>query len=228
MKWIFTFFILIGYTANAQWKSYRLTNNDRDTINCIDDKDLKQGKWVIKVESLRGEPGYDEEGIYKDGKKEGTWRCYSSMGDLYAVERFRWGNKNGKSQYFNISGLVREESWKAVNPENPYDTVDVYDPLDPLKVEQKLVKMEGSAVKHGDWKFYESTSGKLIKKESYILGKLEVPKLAAAQSSESGPINIANIKPEEPPKKAKPKEVLEFEKKTGRKKAKVMDGSTGL
>ena len=228
MKWIFTFFILIGYTANAQWKSYRLTNNDRDTINCIDDKDLKQGKWVIKVESLRGEPGYDEEGIYKDGKKEGTWRCYSSMGDLYAVERFRWGNKNGKSQYFNISGLVREESWKAVNPENPYDTVDVYDPLDPLKVEQKLVKMEGSAVKHGDWKFYESTSGTLIKKESYILGKLEVPKLAAAQSSESGPINIANIKPEEPPKKAKPKEVLEFEKKTGRKKAKVMDGSTGL
>ncbi len=71
------------------------------------------------------------------------------MGDLFAVERYRWGNKDGKNQYYSISGPIREESWKAVNPLNPYDTVDVIDPVDPSKVERRVVKIEGNAVKHG-------------------------------------------------------------------------------
>lgn len=228
MKWFFALLCFITISANAQWKSYRLTNNDRDTINRIDEKDRKQGKWVIKVESLRGEPGYDEEGIFIDGKKEGVWRCYTSIGDLFAVERFRWGNKDGKCQYFSISGLTREESWKAVNPDNPFDTVDVFDPIDPMKVERKVVKMEGSSVKHGPWKYYESTSGALIKTENYILGKLEIPRAVSDEKVASGPINVSDLQPAEPPKKVIPKEVKEFQKKNGRKKIKVLDGSTGL
>lgn len=221
--------IMTGFCANAQWKSYRLTHNDRDTINCVDEQDHKQGKWVIKVDGLRGEPGYDEEGIFKDGKKEGIWRCYTSIGDLYAVERFRWGNKDGKSQYFNIAGnLLREESWKSVNPENPYDTVDVYDPVDPMKVERKVVKIEGSSVKHGTWKFFESGSGILLKSENYILGKIEVPRPVVAENTESAPASVIDVKPAAAPKKVIPKEVQAFEKKTGRKKVKVQDGSTGF
>ena len=224
MKWMLALLFLVGFAANGQWKTYRLVNNDRDTINCIDNEDRRQGRWVIKVEGLRGEAGYDEEGEYKDGKKEGMWRCYTSLGDLSAVERFRWGNKDGKSQYFNIAGLLREESWKAVNPENPYDTVDVYDPIDPTKVEQKRVKIEGTAVKHGQWKYFESGSGGLLKTENYILGKIEVPRPAvavvAADSTVAQPLKV--------PDKVKPPAVLEFEKKNAKKKIKVLDGSTGL
>ena len=47
----------------AQYKSYQLTVS-HDTLNAIDKKDQKQGKWVIHIEELRGEPGYDNEGIY--------------------------------------------------------------------------------------------------------------------------------------------------------------------
>ena len=137
MKWLLILFLFISTAVSAQkWKSYRLTSNN-DTINCIDYNDLKQGKWSVKVDGLRGEPGYEEEGIYKDGKKEGVWRAYTQMGDLYAVERYRWGNKDGRSEYYTLAGLVREESWKAVNPENPYDTVDVYDPYDPTRYSVK-------------------------------------------------------------------------------------------
>lgn len=224
MKWMLALLMLVGFAANGQWKTYRLVNNDRDTINCIDNEDRRQGRWVIKVEGLRGEAGYDEEGEYKDGKKEGMWRCYTSLGDLSAVERYRWGNKDGKSQYFNIAGLLREESWKAVNPENPYDTIDVYDPIDPTKVEQKRVKIEGTAVKHGQWKYFESGSGGLLKTENYILGKIEVPRPAvavvAADSTVAQPLKV--------PDKVKPPAVLEFEKKNAKKKIKVLDGSTGL
>ena len=134
---------------------------------------MKQGKWAIKIESLRGEPGYQENGVFKDDKKEGTWRTFSLMGDLLAVENYRWGNKDGKSQYYSLTGPVREESWKAVNPDNPYDTVDVYDPIDPYKVARQVVKIEGSSVKHGTWKFYDTQSGEVVKSENYFLDKIE-------------------------------------------------------
>ena len=41
----------------AQYKSYKL-NAEGDTLNAIDKKDMKQGKWVIHVEPLRGPVGY--------------------------------------------------------------------------------------------------------------------------------------------------------------------------
>lgn len=225
MKIIFFLLFLISFAANAQWKSYRLTNSG-DTINCIDNKDLRQGKWAIKVEGLRGEPGYDEEGIYKDGKKEGIWRVYTTMGDLAALESYRWGNKNGKSQYYNIAGIVREESWKAVNPENPFDTVEVFDPIDPYKVERKVVKIEGTTVKHGTWKYYESGSGTLIKTENYFLDKVVDPGKAYAADGSVIPSDSTDVKITKASPKIVPKEVTDFEKKIGKKKVKVIDGRT--
>lgn len=223
MKWLFLSILFISFSAVAQWKSYRLTN-DGDTINCIDKTDLKQGKWSVKKDEVRGEPGYQEEGVYKDGKKEGTWRSYTAMGDLFAVERFRWGNKDGKSQYYSISGPVREESWKAVNPANPYDTVDVIDPVDPAKVERRVIKIEGSTVKHGTWKYYDNTSGEITKTENYFLDKLQDTKKSAANGT--GFLSDSTSATVKAPAKIKPKEVLDFEKKIGKKKVKVIDGTT--
>jgi hypothetical protein len=183
---------------------------------------LKQGKWVVRKEGLRGEPGYEEEGIYIDGKKEGIWRLYTQMGDLFAVERYRWGNKDGLNQYFDIAGLIREESWKAVNPANPYDTVDVYDPVNPSKVFMKVVKIEGTSVKHGKWRYYDSQTGRIVKSESWFLDKIEDPNAFANLSSQ-----VADTTTKKPVAKVKPKEVAEFEKKLGKKGKKVIDARTG-
>lgn len=220
MKGMFFLMLIISFAGKAQYKSYRLSNNG-DTINVIDKNDLKQGKWAVKTEGLRGEPGYEEEGIYKDGKKEGTWRIYTTMGDLFAIERYRWGNKDGKNQYYSIQGIVREESWKAVNPLNPYDTIDVIDPVDPSKVERRVVKIEGSSVKHGTWKYFDNSNGTISKTENYFLDKLEEPsKMLAADG------NAYASDSTKTPKKVVPKEVLDFEKKIGKKKIKVIDGRT--
>lgn len=223
MKWLIVSVFFISFSASAQWKSYRLMNNG-DTINCIDKNNYKQGRWSVKVDGVRGEPGYQEEGVYKDGKKEGTWKVYTTMGDLFAVERYRWGNKDGKSEYYSILGPVREESWKAVNPANPYDTIDVVDPVDPSKVERRVIKIEGSSVKHGTWKYYDNSTGMIVKTENYFLDKLQQPQNIANASNDNSSGDSTNSKSVK--SKVVPKEVLEFEKKIGKKKVKVIDGST--
>ena len=224
MKFFIIPFLLLSFGGYAQCKSYQL-NAKRDTVNCIDQKDLRQGMWVNRYESLRGEPGYEEEGLYKDGKKESVWRLYSLMGDLVAVERFRWGNKDGISQYYSIAGIIRQESWKAVNPDNPYDTVDVPDPLDDGRVQRVVVKMEGSSVKHGTWKFYQPGTGELSKTENYFLDKLEDPNKKFFDTA-GGEVLKDSI--DKPKPKVKPAAVLEFEKKNaGKKTIKTIDGRTG-
>lgn len=223
MRWIFLLVLLISFNAYSQCKDYIISVKG-DTLNCTDLQGLRQGKWLIKYSQVRGEPGYEEEGEYRDGKKEGVWRQYSLEGDLIGVENFRWGHKNGVSQYFTRNGeLLREESWRAVNPLNPYDTVEVPDwEKDPLGLITKMaiVKLEGSTVKHGHWKFYQPQTGMVMKTEMWVLGQIDTgPKkddlLASDPDKEKKPVT-------------KPKEVMDFEKKnSGKKKVKVRDGRTG-
>ncbi len=222
----FCFFCING---TAQCKDF-LIGVKGDTLNCKDTRGLKQGKWVNRVEELRGEPGYEEEGTYNNDLKEGTWRVYTLQGDLIGVENYRWGHKHGKQQYFNTMGdIVREESWLANNPDNPTETVEVFDINDPGKVYLVEVKMEGSTVPHGIWIFYEQGTGKVSKKENYILGKLD-----DGTGTGNGMIKKAEEdeiqtkgKKEEVKTKPKPKEVMEFEKKNaGKKKVKLRTGQT--
>jgi hypothetical protein len=215
MRWISVLLLLFSLQGFSQWKDYKL-NANRDTLNRVDMKGLKQGEWVNRVESLRGEPGYEEEGVYVNSRKEGEWRLYTLMGDLVGIENYKWGNKDGLSKYFNMHGdLVSEQSWRAINPDKQYDTIEVED-IDRLNsYKTVIVKNEGAGIKHGTWKYY--SGGSIVRTEIYTLGKLEGDKGATA-----------NTAPGEKKAVAKPKEVLEFEKKnSGKKKVKYKDGSTG-
>ncbi len=204
----------------SQCKTYRLTSN-RDTINCIDFNNYKQGKWIVRVEELRGEPGFEEEGVFKNNLKEGKWRKYSLMGDILAVENFRWNNKDGIQQYFYQNEIEHQESWRAVDPSKKYDTIDVADPDNPDKIEKKIIKVEAYSQKHGVWKYYQYGS---VKTETYVFDSLFNP---------TSPINktiaaTAKDSTQQKPAVAKPKQVEEFDKKNSKKKnIKVRDGRTG-
>jgi hypothetical protein len=204
---------LIGLRAYTQWKDYTIGPKG-DTLNCLDKMDRKQGRWVNHFDEVRGEPGYEEEGIYKDNRKEGTWRLYSLQGDLTGLEYYKWGNKDGVCQYFGISGaLLREEGWRALNPDKQYDTLVVED-IDHLdKYKTVIVKNEGVAIRDGVWKFYDPSTGMVAMTDTYTLGKLE--KHQAVQHATADSAQAV----------AKPKEVQDFEKKVGKKKVKVQDGS---
>jgi hypothetical protein len=211
-------FVFISFTSAAQWKDY-IIGARGDTLNRIDQKDQKQGPWVIKIEQVRGEPGYEEEGIFKNDKKEGIWRRYNLQGDLTGIERYRWGNKDGIQQYFTMFGdIIREESWRAINPDNLYDTVPVYDleRADFIK-EYRIVKVEGYSYKHGKWKYYDPPETKVVKSEMYFMDKIQNGEEIAAKA-------------EDEKKKVTPKtkEMLEYEKKNAnKKKIKVRTGQTG-
>jgi hypothetical protein len=201
----------------SQYKEYKISVKN-DTINAIDQHNLKQGKWVISVPELRGEPGYDEEGVFKDGKKEGLWRRYTLTSDLLAIENYRFGGKDGAQQYYTKLGdLVREENWRAYNPDAPYDTIPVYGTGSNEIISYKIVKAEQYSVRNGEWKFYDPSTGRILKTEVYDRGHLQTP------------TDIASVADEKPKPKVKPKEVLEYEKKnSGKKKVKLREGQTGL
>lgn len=206
--------------AQSPWKNYTL-NEKGDTLNRLDQQDRKQGPWVLHHDALRGEPGYEEEGYFKNNRKEGEWRLYSLMGDLVGIEHYRWGFLDGVCQYFTSSGGLRlEASWKALNPDKEYDTIDVEDPDHFDQYRQVVVKNEGAAIKNGVWKYYDPQTGMVIRTETYVLGKLEGGNAAASNQEKASETD--------PKKVQKPKEVLEFEKKNaGKKKVRYRDGSTG-
>ena len=106
-------------------------------------------------------------------------------------------------------------------------TIQGPDLNDPYKVDLKVVKVEGTTLKHGTWKFFDAGTGSLIKSATYVLDKLEDPnkKLLLANNAALSDSTIEPLITT----KAKPKEVLQFEKKNaGKKKTKVRDGSTGF
>ena len=206
--------VLFFYTAGAQYKTYKLSPRG-DTLNAIDNNGLKQGKWVIHVDPLRGEPGYEEEGVFVNDKREGLWRKYDLQSDLVAVENYKYGGKDGVSQYYTRYGeLLKEESWRAYNPDAPYDTIAVYGTGSNEIISYKIVKAEQYSVKDGNWTYYDPATGRIVKTEKYDRNRLiQEPK--------------KEVVTDEPKKIVKPAEVLEYEKKnSGKKKVKVMDGET--
>lgn len=232
MRYIFSFILLLSLGANAQWKSFTIGVKG-DTLNRVDVQGRKQGPWVVQVPELRGERGYEEEGYFFNDKKEGRWVRYSLQGDKLAVENYRWGQKDGRCEYYNnVEDLVRVESWRAINPNSPYDTIPVTDPNNPNKViRYEIVKVESPSVKHGFWRFYDPGTGRIEKSEQWLFDKLkkddDEEEIDVATVAADGTQTVAK-KEAAPKPKVKPKEVLEYEKKnSGKKKIKVRDGRTG-
>ena len=232
MRYLFVLLLFVSANSYGQWKNYIISVKG-DTLNRVDMKGQKQGPWVVKVESVRGERGYEEEGIYRDDKKDGTWRMYTLEGDLLAMENYRWGQRDGRNTYFNHVGqLVREESWRAIDPKNPYDTVNVYDVNDPsIVLGKRVVKVESLTVKHGTWKFYNPMTGTVEETQQWVMDRPKVE----GEDDDMAPINVSNGTDDAtatketkkvPPKK--PQAILDYEKKNaGKKKIKVRDGNTG-
>jgi hypothetical protein len=204
---------LASLSARSQLKDYTIGPRG-DTLNAVDQQNRKQGKWVNHYDEIRGEKGFEEQGVYKDDKKEGVWKLFSLEGDLIGIEQYKWGNKAGICQYFGINGtLLREESWVALNPNQLYDTLVVEDIEHLDKYKTVIVKNTGAAIKDGIWKYYDPFTGTISRTETWELGKME--------KSQAGQRAL----PDSTQAVAKPKEVLEFEKKAGKHKVKVQDGS---
>ncbi|MFN0081741.1 MAG: hypothetical protein ACKVOM_04420 [Ferruginibacter sp.] len=215
-------FCSVASTGYAQYKSFKISAKG-DTINKIDKKNLKQGKFVLHTDELRGEPGFEEEGIYKNDAKEGVWRRYNLQGDPIGFETYLHGGKDGLQQYYSPLGeLLREENWRGYNPDAPYDTIAVYGTGSNEIVDYKIVKAEQYSVKQGMWRYYEPVTGRLLKSEEWDRNNLVLPN--SPKKEVAGGNSLKGIKKEV----AKTPEMLEWEKKNKGKKNVVRNGQTGL
>jgi hypothetical protein len=211
---------LLMMSGKSQYKEFKLSPSG-DTLNAIDKNGLKQGKWVNTIGELRGEPGYDEEGYYKDDKKTGGWRKYNTTGDLIATENYLFGGKDGQQEYFSFLGsLEKHEEWRGFNPDAPYDTIPIYGSGNNEIIEYKIVKAEQYSVPHGEWKYFDQ-NGHITKFETYDRGRLLVDNTKKATP-------VAKVEADKP--KEKTKEILEYEKKYSKKKRTQMEreGKTSL
>jgi hypothetical protein len=209
--------------AQSKYKSF-LISAKGDTINRVDKNSLKQGKWVKHTDDLRGEPGFEEEGMYKDDLKEGVWRRYTLQGDPIGFETYLHNGKDGPQQYYSPLGeLLREESWRGYNPDAPYDTIAVYGTGSNEIIDYKIVKAEQYSVKQGTWKYYEPVTGKLLKTEEWERNNIVKPNQPKAAST-AGSGTLTGVKKVV----AKTPEMLEWEKKNKGKKNVIRDGATGL
>lgn len=225
------FLLLVGLSFSAlhqawgQCKTFKLSDRG-DTLNCEDRKGRKQGPWIITVPELRGNQGYEEEGEFIDGKKEGIWRRYTMEGDMVAVESYKWGMLNGKSQFYSVLGLEREEGWWAINPNKEYDTIEVPDLFEDGVYKSVVVKNEGRSFKHGTWTWYDPTTGYVQRTEEFIRDSSVNPLAAFGVSARSKKTTADTATAKK--KTEKPAIVQEYEKNnSNKKKIKVRDGSTG-
>lgn len=224
--------MICGTTAMAQWKDFIISVRG-DTLNRVDMEGKRQGPWVIHMEPIRAEKGYDEQGYYEDDKKVGRWVRFSLMGDKIAEENYRWGSLDGKSRYYNLTGgLIREEAWRAIEPGKTYDTVNVYDINDPDKlVDRVVVKVEGTTVRHGTWTYFDPEWGTVVKTENWWMDKIKTGDELPGEDDELKPIDVKaskTAKDKDMDESNKPKAILDYEKKnSGKKKIKVRDGSVG-
>lgn len=206
--------------SSAQYKEYKISIKG-DTINAVNKEGKKVGKWVYEVAELRGEPGYVEEGNYKNGEKDGYWRKYTTIGDLITIEHYLLGGKDGLQQYYTYLGdLEHEEMWRGYNPDDPYDTIPVYGTGSGEIIDYKIVKAEPYAVKDGTWKYYNPETGRIIREEKWSNNNLVSPKQRTVVTSDPPPY----VKPDKP---EKPKDAQEWDKTRKGRRA-IKDGSTTL
>lgn len=219
--------MVLSADVNAQCKTYSISDKG-DTLNCTDVKNKKQGKWIERTNPLRGNPGFEEEGEYINNRREGLWRKYNLQGDVLSMENYKWGLLNGTCQYFTVDGMERQESWKALDPDKEYDTVEVPDLYQDGIYKTVIVKNEGYSLKHGKWTYYDPRTGFILKTESYIRDSSENPLSVFGVKNKKPISDSALVSLKKKALEVKTKEILEWEKKNkGKKKVTVRDGSTG-
>ena len=133
--------------------SYELLENG-DTINRLDSKHLKQGKWVIEHEAHHEEPGFLEVGVFENDLRTGSWKSYSMQGELQSIETYKLGLKDGEARYYQDGELFCVGNYMALNARQVYDTVMVEDAVTNV-LKPVRIKTDVGSIKHGTWSFYD-------------------------------------------------------------------------
>ncbi len=164
LRLIFSLFVLsYGY---AQPQSFELDpSNSKDSINIIDFKGLKQGRWIIfgktKPNTCYTLTAKIEEGKYSDNRKGGVWKEYFCNGNTKNKITFQNGRADGYAIMYHENGKIAEEGiWKinkwTSNYKLYYDNGNVqqeftFNPSGKREGVQKYYYEDGKTQIEGSW-----------------------------------------------------------------------------
>ena len=192
MKFLFfliSFILLISVNSVAQ--NFKIFNGD--TINRIDDNNLKQGMWVV----FNNDTGKKiDEGIYKNNKKNGIWKKYYKSGTIKSEITYLNNIPNGYAKFYYKNGNISEEGMWKINKwtgnykyyfENGKLSYDWhYNSSGKRTGEQKYYHKNGNLMIEGNWSDGKESG---VLKEYYADGSLKSEKNFA-----DGKLDEASVK----------------------------------
>ncbi len=141
------------------------------TINQCDKTGKPHGFWYQKHPERMGEPAYTEFGTYEHGRKYGVWHILSNQGDLMAAQRYKNNALDGESRYYEAGRLATVGHYRGLNPDQPYDTIWVTDPISGNE-KKVVISTERGATRHGTWRYYDLQTGQPTLEEEYQVDDL--------------------------------------------------------
>lgn len=109
MKALILFCLFISLVFSSQSATSIFQTND--TINVVDENNMKQGYWIINDKTNTYK---EEEGNYTNNRKTGIWKAYYPSGKIKHEITFVNGRADGYAKFYYESGIVSEEGiWKG-------------------------------------------------------------------------------------------------------------------
>lgn len=173
---------------------------DGDTLNMIDDNNLKQGFWKIFGKNKKL-PGYEpdqvvEEGEYKNSRKQGIWKFFYSSGKVKSEIAYTNSRPNGFYKTYYENGQVEEEgTWKnnrnTGNFKRYYENGQVsqdftFNPSGKREGKQAYFYENGQVMIEGEWAGGKESG---VVTEYYENGDIK-----AEKAFNGGVIDVANTK----------------------------------
>ncbi len=109
MKKILLFSLIIFYTVVSFSQKYKIYNGD--TINRVDENNLKQGLWIYFNDEYKNK--IVQKGQYVNNKKEGVWQTFYPNGNLKSEITYKNNKQTGPVKIYYEDGTLQETGyWK--------------------------------------------------------------------------------------------------------------------
>jgi antitoxin component YwqK of YwqJK toxin-antitoxin module len=216
MKYIYYIIITVFISSSISVAAQKFEIHNGDTINYIDENNLKQGFWKI-FGRMKKLPDYQpdqvvEQGDYENSRKQGIWKMFYPNGKTKSEIAYVNSRPNGYYKTYYENGELEEEGeWK--NNRNVGKFVRKH----PNGEVAQEFEFNESGKRDGEQKYYYEDGSIMIVaqikegKEEKVTEYYPDGSLKAEKVFVDGNLDVANTKVYEPKTPIKPVETTEKE-----------------
>lgn len=216
MKYIYYIIITVFISSSISVAAQKFEIHNGDTINYIDENNLKQGFWKI-FGRMKKLPDYQpdqvvEQGEYENSRKQGIWKMFFPNGKTKSEIAYVNSRPNGYYKTYYENGELEEEGeWK--NNRNVGKFVRKH----PNGEVAQEFEFNTSGKRDGEQKYYYEDGSIMIVaqikegKEEKVTEYYPDGSLKAEKVFVDGNLDVANTKVYEPKTPIKPIETTEKE-----------------